>query len=86
MISVFPLTRRGVLGAAVLALALLLSPVDSVLAQGQAGAEGTLRPFWHVFLAFALAWGILFGWLVSIARRLGRVEGQVRSSDADGER
>jgi len=37
------------------------------------GAQ-TLRAHWHVFIAYALAWAFVFGWLVSVARRLTRVE------------
>lgn len=66
-----------------LALGILLGGGEVVAAQGEAGAEGTLRPFWHVFVAYALAWVILFGWLVSIARRLRRVEGRVEGDAAD---
>lgn len=34
---------------------------------------GTLRPYWHVFIAYAVAWIVVVGWLIQIARRLGRV-------------
>lgn len=48
------------------------------LAGAQAGsaALGTqsLRPYAHVFIAYALAWLLVIGWTWSIARRLGRVE------------
>ncbi len=37
------------------------------------GAQ-SLRPYWHVFVAYALAWVLILGWVVSIARRLARVE------------
>jgi len=37
------------------------------------GAQ-TLRAHWHVFIAYALAWVFVFGWLFSVARRLTRVE------------
>ena len=33
-----------------------------------------MRHFWHVFVAYALAWVILFGWVLSILRRIRRVE------------
>jgi hypothetical protein len=52
------------------ALALLLAP--GVL-EAQAPAP-RMRDFWHVFIAYALAWAILFGWVVAIFRRLGRVK------------
>jgi CcmD family protein len=37
-------------------------------------AERTLRPYWHVFIAFALAWALLFGYALSLGRRFGRLE------------
>lgn len=53
----------------------------AVLASGLAGQSDvqalggqSLRPYWHVFIAYALAWILVFGWLFSIARRLSRVE------------
>lgn len=58
-----------------LLLALYASPL-TLLAQ-EAGALGrqTLgRPYWHVFIAYAIAWVLVFGWLIAMARRLRRVE------------
>ena len=44
----------------------------------QAGPEGlagqSLRPYTHVFIAYALAWLLVLGWTWSIARRLGKVD------------
>lgn len=40
-------------------------------------ASQSLRPYWHVFIAYALVWATLFGWIVSIHRRLKDVEEQV---------
>ena len=37
----------------------------------------TFRAYWHVFIAFAVAWLLLFGYTVSIARRFRRVEEQL---------
>lgn len=37
-------------------------------------AERTLRPYWHVFVAFALAWALLFGYAISLGRRFARLE------------
>jgi len=62
-----------------LALPVLLSAALALPAAAQAlpgtdlGAE-TLRPYHFVFLAYALAWILVFGWVVSIARRLARLE------------
>lgn len=37
----------------------------------------TLRAYAHVFAAFAIAWVLLFGYLVFVARKFRRVEEQV---------
>ncbi len=34
----------------------------------------TLRAYWHLFVAFALAWILLFGYVVYVGRRFARVE------------
>lgn len=42
--------------------------------------EQTLgRPYWHVFLAYAITLLLALGWIVSIARRLRRVEDRLQS-------
>jgi CcmD family protein len=37
----------------------------------------TLRAYWHVFIAFALAWLFLFGYAVSLGRRFRKLEQDV---------
>lgn len=37
-------------------------------------AAQSLRPYWHVFLAYAVGWVLILGWVISIARRLARIE------------
>ena len=37
-------------------------------------APRTLRAYWHLFIAFALAWILLFGYVVYVGRRFARVE------------
>lgn len=37
----------------------------------------SLRAYWHVFIAFAIAWVLLFGYVVLIARRSRRLEEQL---------
>ena len=37
------------------------------------GAQN-LRPYTHVFIAYTIAWLLVFGWLFSVARRLTRIE------------
>ena len=39
----------------------------------------TLRAYTHVFVAFAVAWVLLFGYVVFIARKFRRVEEQVEA-------
>ena len=47
-------------------------------AQGMADADAiasqNLRGYTHMFIAYAIAWAVVVGWVISIARRLGRVE------------
>lgn len=44
-----------------------------------AGPPRTLRAYWHVFIAFGLAWVLLFGYAISVGRRFSRLEQEVRS-------
>ena len=59
-------------------LALLLVLPEGSLAQGMADADAlagqNLRGYTHMFIAYAIAWLLVMGWVISIARRLGRVE------------
>jgi CcmD family protein len=66
-------------GVGLLAAVLLTVPGTLEAAQGQAApatdaAARQMRHFWHVFAAYAIAWVLVFGWAVSIARRMRRVE------------
>jgi CcmD family protein len=51
-----------------------------ILPQGVGAQEGVFAPdvqmrhFWHVFIAYSIAWVFLFAWVVSILRRIKRVE------------
>ncbi|MBA2572862.1 MAG: CcmD family protein [Gemmatimonadetes bacterium] len=38
----------------------------------------TLRAHWHVFVAFALAWALLFGYVLSLGRRFARLERDIQ--------
>lgn len=64
----------------------LLEP-SWVAAQGSPGraqalAQQSLRPYAHVFVAYALAWALILGWVVSLGRRWSRVEDELgRDSD-----
>lgn len=44
----------------------------------RAAPPRTLRDYSHVFIAFALAWLLLFGYVVSLGRRFARVEDGLR--------
>jgi CcmD family protein len=60
------------------AVLLALAPV-AVLAQSglpdpQALAGQSLRGYTHVFVAYVIAWALIAGWVISIARRLARLE------------
>lgn len=37
-------------------------------------AGQSLRPYWHVFIAYAVAIVVVMGWVVSISKRLREVE------------
>ncbi len=52
---------------------LLASQVNPVAANPQ------MRHFRHVFVAYGIAWLLLFGWVVAIFRRLGRVQERLGS-------
>ena len=54
----------------------LLLQASPVWAQaGTALGQQTLgRPYWHVFAAYAIVWLFVLGWVISIVRRLRRVE------------
>lgn len=58
---------------ALLALVLLAGP-HAADAQARELASQSLRPYGHVFVAYALAWAVVLGWVVSLARRWGRVQ------------
>jgi CcmD family protein len=57
-------------------LGVLLLQASPVWAQaGTALGRQTLgRAYWHVFAAYAIVWLLVLGWLISIVRRLRRVE------------
>jgi CcmD family protein len=59
-----------------LLLALLIPMLAAAAPQTEAStlASQNLRPYWHVFAAYTIAWLLVFGWLFSVARRLSRIE------------
>lgn len=44
----------------------------------RAAPPRTLRAHWHVFVAFAIVWALLFGYAISVGRRFARLEDEVR--------
>jgi CcmD family protein len=38
----------------------------------------TMRAYWHVFIAFAATWLLLFGYALTMGRRFGRLEQEVQ--------
>ena len=62
--------------ALILGLVLLPSYVSGQSGLPDPGALGSqnLRGYTHMFIAYFIAWGLILGWVVSIARRLARVE------------
>ena len=43
----------------------------------RAAPPRTLRAYWHVFIAFTVAWLLLFGYVVMLGRRFRRLEEQL---------
>jgi CcmD family protein len=43
----------------------------------RAAAERTMRGYWHLFIAFAVTWLLLFGYAISLGRRFGKLERQL---------
>ena len=73
--------RKQTLVRATLALVFVLLTTAVVAAQETTGLPGdsglseqSLRPYWHVFIAYTIVIVLIGGWAVSIARRLRAVE------------
>lgn len=63
------------------------APAASARAEGAASLPRytpprTLRAYWHLFVAFAVAWVLLFGYTVAIARRWSRLERELDALQA----
>lgn len=54
-------------------LVLLLATPISLVAQMEEATPGGLRAYWHVFVSYVIVWLFIGGWLLMIARKLGRV-------------
>jgi CcmD family protein len=59
-----------------LVLGVLLLQASPVWAQAGTvlGRQTLGRAYWHVFAAYAIVWLLVLGWVISIVRRLRRVE------------
>ena len=57
----------------------LFAQEASELTGAQLAAQGLGRPYWHVFIAYAVAIGIVLFWVVSIGRRLSEIEKKIRN-------
>ncbi len=44
----------------------------------------TLRAYWHVFIAFAVTWVLLFGYALSLGRRWARLEREIHTLAGKG--
>ena len=69
---------RGSFLLAALFLLATISPDFSLAQSGlpdpEAIAGQNLRGYTHMFIAYFIAWALILGWVISIAKRLGRVE------------
>lgn len=62
--------RPGIVLLAALAASLATSAPLVAQVGTDALAQQSLRPYWYVFIAYALAWLLLLGWMLSIGRRM----------------
>lgn len=52
--------------------------VTGVAAQGALSDQRLGRPYWHVFISYAVVWLLVAAWLMAIAKRLTRIETQLK--------
>lgn len=74
----FLTTRTGIGAGLALSILVLIVAPSEVWAQDAGAGAREMRHFWHVFIAFALAWIVIFGWIVSIVRKLRRLEDRLQ--------
>jgi len=67
------LNRCAATLAALAALALLASPALAQGMPGQGLGGQSMMPYRFVFIAYAIAWLLVLGWVVSVGRRLTRL-------------
>jgi CcmD family protein len=68
----------GVLAAALLTFFALAGLAGPAWAQAPEASPLEMRHFWHVFIAYTVAWVLIGGWLFTIVRRLRKVEERLR--------
>lgn len=66
--------RPGLLLALWTALAVLPVAAQEAAIPGGGLSAQSLRPYRFVFLAYAVAWIFVLGWVISVARRLARID------------
>lgn len=72
--------RFSVLALLVLTISLLPS---ELVAQGtELGRQRLGRSYWHLFAAYLIVWALVFGWVISIARRLRGIEDRLHADPA----
>ena len=71
-------SKRLLLRLGLIVFLLVAAAVPAVAQEAAASATGlsgqSLRPYQFVFIAYALAWLLVLGWVVAIARRMARLE------------
>lgn len=64
------------------ALILIVLALPAIAQEGALPSSGlagqSLRPYRFVFLAYAIAWLLVLGWVVSVARRAGSLSRRLR--------
>jgi len=65
----------GMLAVLVILLGLpaLVAAQSGLPEPGALGAQN-LRGYTHMFIAYFIAWAVILGWIISIARRLAQVQ------------
>ena len=66
---------------------IIASPARAWAQSGASLGSQTLGPaYWHVFVAYAIAWLLVLGWLIAMFRRLGRGEERLGNQGASPSR
>lgn len=67
----------------VLAVLTLSFSAAPALAQAttELGRQTLGRPYWHVFIAYAIVVLLIAGWVISIARRLSAIEARLPDAE-----